>query len=192
MYSKIYFWNIVIKISLTYVVFILENLNQYIKSYVDFPKKGIIFRDALGILQEPEIFKELIEKMSSTELINKAEAIISVDARGFIFGSAISLKTSKPMIVARKPNKLPGELLKRSYDLEYGKNTLYIQRESLDKYKSYAIVDDLLATGGTVKCIYEMLDSLGKTITGLSIVVELKNLSARNKLPFTVDSQIIY
>ena len=192
MYSKIYFWNIVIKILLTYVVFILENLNQYIKSYVDFPKKGIIFRDALGILQEPEIFKELIEKMSSTELINKAEAIISVDARGFIFGSAISLKTSKPMIVARKPNKLPGELLKRSYDLEYGKNTLYIQRESLDKYKSYAIVDDLLATGGTVKCIYEMLDSLGKTITGLSIVVELKNLSARNKLPFTVDSQIIY
>ena len=81
------------------------------KSGDEYPKKGIIFRDSLEILQAPEIFNELIEKMSSSELFNNAEAIISVDARGFIFGSAISLKTKKPMIVARKPNKLPGELL---------------------------------------------------------------------------------
>ena len=170
----------------------MEKLNQYIKSYVDFPKKGIIFRDALGILQEPEIFNELIEKMSSSELFNNAEAIISVDARGFIFGSAISLKTLKPMIVARKPNKLPGELLQRSYDLEYGKNTLFIQREALNKYESFVIVDDLLATGGTVNCIYEIINRLVKRVTGLSVVIELKDLLGRKKIPFSVDSQIIY
>ena len=170
----------------------MEKLKKLISTYENYPKTGVNFKDVLEIVHHPKIFKELIIKMASSELIKNAEALISIDARGFVFGSAIALQTSKPMIVARKPNKLPGELLKRSYDLEYGKNTLYIQRESLDKYKSYAIVDDLLATGGTVKCIYEMLDSLGKTITGLSIVVELKNLSARNKLPFTVDSQIIY
>tara|TARA_B100001057_G_scaffold157712_1_gene158427 strand:- start:884 stop:1363 length:480 start_codon:yes stop_codon:yes gene_type:complete len=159
---------------------------------VDFPKKGIIFRDALGILQEPKIFNELIEKMSSSELFNNAEAIISVDARGFIFGSALSFKTLKPMIVARKPNKLPGQLLKRSYDMEYGKNTLSIQREALNKYKTFVIVDDLLATGGTVNCIYEMVNELGKKITGLSVVIELQKLSGRKKLSFEVDSQIIY
>ena len=159
---------------------------------MDFPKKGIIFRDALGILQEPKIFKELIEKMSFSELFNNAEAIISVDARGFIFGSAISLKTLKPMIVARKPNKLPGELLLKSYDLEYGKNTLFIQREALNKYKSFAIVDDLLATGGTANCVYEIVNELGKKILGLSVVIELKKFSGRNKLPFDVESKIIY
>ena len=130
--------------------------------------------------------------MSSSELFNNAEAIISVDARGFIFGSAISLKTKKPMIVARKPNKLPGELLQRSYDLEYGKNTLFIQRQSLNKYKSFVIVDDLLATGGTVNCIYEILNRLGKKVTGLSVVIELQELSGRKKLPFVIDSQVVY
>ena len=130
--------------------------------------------------------------MSSTELFNKAEAIISIDARGFIFGSAISLKTSKPMIVARKPNKLPGELLQRSYNLEYGKNTLFIQREALYKYKSFAIVDDLLATGGTVNCVSSLLKSNNKEVKGLLVVVELLDLKGRLKFNFPVESSITY
>ena len=89
-------------------------------------------------------FKELILKMSSSQIIKNAEAIISIDARGFIFGSAISLQASKPMIVARKPGKLPGELFKEEYSLEYGENSLSVQKKALQKYKSYAIVDDLL------------------------------------------------
>ena len=90
-------------------------LKKYLTSYKDFPKKGIVFQDVLGILQEPDIFNELIIKMSKVDLIRSAEAIVSIDARGFLFGAAISLKTSKPLIVARKKGKLPGELVTRSY-----------------------------------------------------------------------------
>ena len=92
----------------------MEKFVELIQTYKDFPKKGVEFKDVLGITQEPEIFKELILKMASSEIIQNAEAIISIDARGFIFGSAISLEASKPMIVARKPGKLPGEFLKKS------------------------------------------------------------------------------
>ena len=86
----------------------MKSLKEFIDTYKDFPKKGIEFKDVLGIIQEPRIFKELILKMSSSRIIKNAEAIISIDARGFIFGSAISFQASKPMIVARKPGKLPG------------------------------------------------------------------------------------
>ena len=92
----------------------MKRLIELIDTYKDFPKKGIDFKDVLGIIQEPMVFKELILKMSASEIIENAEAIISIDARGFIFGSAISLQASKPMIVARKPGKLPGELLKEN------------------------------------------------------------------------------
>ena len=166
-------------------------LKKYIKSYKDFPKKGIVFKDVLAILQEPDIFNELIINMSKADLFRNADAIVSIDARGFLFGAAISLKTSKPLIVARKIGKLPGELVTKSYELEYGKNTLCIQKKSVEKYKSFAIVDDLLATGGTVKCVFEILKILEKDITGLSVVIELEKLKGRFKLPIKVESQLI-
>ena len=89
----------------------MKKLIDLIETYQDYPQKGIEFKDILGIIQEPHIFKELIITMSSSQIIKNAEAIISIDARGFIFGSAISLQASKPMVVARKPGKLPGELI---------------------------------------------------------------------------------
>ena len=107
----------------------MKKLIELIETYKDFPRKGIEFKDVLGIVQEPKIFKELILKMSSSQIIKNAEAIISIDARGFIFGSAISLQASKPMIVARKPGKLPGELVKEDYSLEYGQNSLSVQKK---------------------------------------------------------------
>ena len=129
--------------------------------------------------------------MSQSLVFKNAEAIISVDARGFIFGTAISMELSKPMIVARKPGKLPGELITKSYNLEYGTNSLSIQRSALVDFKSFAIVDDLLATGGTVKCVADILKSDEKEITGLCVVIELKELLGRSKLDFLVDSQLI-
>ena len=107
-----------------------KKLIKFIDTYKDFPDKGIEFKDVLGIIQEPKIFKELILNMSSSQIIKNAEAIISIDARGFIFGSAISLQASKPMIVARKPGKLPGEIIKQNYKLEYGVNSLSIQKNA--------------------------------------------------------------
>ena len=168
----------------------MKNLESLIKTYNDFPQKGIAFKDILGIIEDPAVFKELILKMSSNKVIKKSEAIISIEARGFIFGSAISLQASKPMIVARKPGKLPGEIIKKDYCLEYGKNSLSIKRESVKKFNTYAIVDDLLATGGTVECVKNLVRESGKEVCGLVTVVELMELNGRAKFDFPVESMV--
>ena len=168
----------------------MKGLEDLILTYKDFPKKGIAFKDVLEIIQNPEIFRELISKMSSSEIVKNSEAIISIDARGFIFGSAIAFHSSIPMIVARKPGKLPGKIIKQNYNLEYGENSLSIQEKAVKKFKSFVIIDDLLATGGTVNCVAELLKTHNKKITGLLTVVELINLKGRLKFDFPVESVI--
>ena len=168
----------------------MKKLEDLIISYKDFPKKGIDFKDVLEITQYPESFQELVLKMSASQLVKNAEAIISIDARGFIFGTALALKTYKPMIVARKPGKLPGETITREYDLEYGNNSLSIQKTKIQKFNSFVIVDDLLATGGTVNCVSELLQNEKKEICGALVVVELKELNGRAKFNFPVQSII--
>ena len=173
----------------------MKNYNELklaIDSYKDFPKEGIIFRDVLPILGNPKIFSDLIKEMSSSNLLKNSDAIIAIDARGFIFGAAISFHLSKPLIVARKPGKLPGEIISKSYNLEYGSNELSIQEKSLREHQTFFIVDDLLATGGTVKCVEDILNSKEKKISGLSVVIELKDLNAKSKFNFPVESQLIY
>ncbi len=171
---------------------ISEKLKRTIKSYKDFPKKGIIFRDFLPVLQKPNLFKELIKEMASNRIWNKVDAIIAVDARGFLIGSALSQVLNKPLIVARKPGKLPGLIVDKTYELEYGTNNLSIQRDSLEKYQAFGVVDDLLATGGTVNCIKDILNSLQKEIKILSVVIELESLNGRKIFNFPVESQISY
>jgi adenine phosphoribosyltransferase len=172
----------------------MKNYNELklaIDSYKDFPKEGIIFRDVLPILGNPKI-SDLIKEMSTSNLLKNSDAIIAIDARGFIFGAAISFHISKPLIVARKPGKLPGEIISKSYNLEYGSNELSIQEKSLREHQTFFIVDDLLATGGTVKCVEDILNSKEKKISGLSVVIELKDLNAKSKFNFPVESQLIY
>ena len=112
----------------------LKEILDYITSYADFPQKGIDFKDLLGILREPKIFRGLIDSMASSQEIKDSDAILAIEARGFIFGAAIAFQTGKPMVVARKADKLPGELIMKRYALEYGSNTLAIQKESLEDY----------------------------------------------------------
>ena len=169
-----------------------SELKEIIKSYQDFPKQGILFRDILPILSQPKLYSGLIKKMASSQIFKEADAIIAIDARGFIFGSGIALELSKPMIVARKPGKLPGSLFSESYDLEYGNNSLSVQKDAVNIYENIAIVDDLLATGGSAKCVSNILHSAGKQITGLSVVIELDELQGRTKLPFPVESLVSY
>jgi len=165
---------------------ILENITDY----SDYPQKGIVFKDLLGILREPYIFRNLIDRMASSQEILDSDAILAIEARGFIFGSAIAFHSSKPMVVARKPNKLPGELITKTYDLEYGSNILAIQSESIKKYQKFNIVDDVLATGGTAKCASDLLISAGKEIIGYNMVVEIKALNGRKNLVAPVTSQV--
>ncbi len=169
-----------------------NKLKLAIDSYNDFPQQGIVFRDVLPILRNPEIFSDLINEMSSSDVLKNSDAIIAIDARGFIFGTAIAFHLSKPLIVARKPGKLPGEIISKSYNLEYGSNSLSIQEKSLSDHQTFFIIDDLLATGGTVNCVADIINSKGKKITGLSVVIELKDLNAKSKFNFPVESQVIY
>ena len=146
----------------------------------------------IEIAQHPPIFRKVIKEMATSKIIKEAEALISIDARGFIFGSAISLQASIPMIVARKPGKLPGELVTKKYSLEYGENSLSIQKKALKKYNSFAIVDDLLATGGTVNCVSELLNNNNKKVVGLLVVAELSKLDGRSRFNFPVESSILF
>lgn len=168
-----------------------EKLLNVFGSYKDFPKPGILFCDILPVLRRPDVFNELVENMSNDDIIKNSSAIVGIDARGFIFGTAIAIKTSKPFILARKPGKLPGDLISESYELEYGKNTLCLQKESISNYDSFSIIDDLLATGGTASCVERMLLSQNKVVTGLSVVVELNELNGKINLNCDVKSQII-
>ena len=169
----------------------MKEISEYITNYDDFPQKGIIFKDLLGILREPNIFRDLIDRMASSQEIKDSEAILAIEARGFIFGSALAFQSRKPMVVARKPNKLPGKLIKKKYDLEYGTNTLAIQENSIKKYQKFNVVDDVLATGGTAKCVSDILLSLGKEINGYSMVLEIESLKGRRNLTSPVNSQIL-
>ena len=168
----------------------MKDLQKLISSYKDFPRKGIIFKDLLGILRDPELFKELIIRMSESFIVKECDAIASIDARGFIFGSPLAVITSKPMVVFRKPGKLPGELITEEYELEYGKNSLSIQKDAIKNFSSFAIVDDLLATGGTANCASSLLKDLGKEVTGLSVVGEIESLKGSEMLDIRVDSQL--
>ena len=170
----------------------MEKLKEIISTYKDYPKKGILFRDVLSISQHPLLFNELIVKMASSQIIKNADAIISIDARGFIFGSAISFQASKPLLFARKSGKLPGKVFEKKYSLEYGENSLSIHKDSLKRFNSYAIVDDLLATGGTANCVSEILRGQKKKIIGLLVVVELSDLKGKLKFNFPVESLIKY
>ena len=168
----------------------MKDILEFITNYDDFPQKGIIFKDLFGILREPNIFRDLIDRMASSQEIQNSDAILAIEARGFIFGSAIAFHSGKPLVVARKPNKLPGKLLIKKYDLEYGSNTLTIQKESIEKYQKLSVVDDVLATGGTAKCVTDLLLHAGKVITGYSMVVEITSLKGRKNLMYPVRSQL--
>jgi adenine phosphoribosyltransferase len=167
-----------------------RNLLDLFGSYNNFPKEGIVFCDILPVLRDSNVFSELINSMSQSSGIKNSDAIVAIDARGFIFGTAISLVTKKPLICARKPGKLPGDLISDSYELEYGENTLCIQSESIKNFISFSIIDDLLATGGTAACVEKILLSQGKVVNELAVVVELEELKGRNKLNCEVNSQV--
>tara|TARA_A100001388_G_scaffold263578_1_gene234093 strand:+ start:697 stop:1263 length:567 start_codon:yes stop_codon:yes gene_type:complete len=169
-----------------------ERLKNSIKDYQDFPRKGIVFKDICPIISDQELFNDLIKKMSSYPFFNNTEAIIAIDARGFIFGSAIANTLKKPLVLARKQNKLPGLLIKKNYGLEYGKDILTIQESAISPYSNFVIVDDLLATGGTAKCVQDMLKERKKQILALSVVIELTFLEGINNLDIPVYSEVKY
>jgi adenine phosphoribosyltransferase len=155
------------------------DLKQYIRSYSDFPQPGILFRDISPLLASPEAFSELLQQMNNQVKTLDHNTIVGIDARGFIFGAALAQHTGKRFIMARKKGKLPGETISREYSYEYASAAVEIQKDLLSADDSVLIVDDVLATGNTLKATAELIEQTPAQLAGILTVIELIPLAGR-------------
>ncbi|KAL0476807.1 adenine phosphoribosyltransferase [Acrasis kona] len=159
---------------------VLERVGATIAVVPHFPKDGIMFRDISGLLASPQEREEAFDLLYQAAKDKQIDAVAGMDARGFIFGLAVAERLKKPFIMIRKPSKLPNSIA-LSYELEYGSNTLEIQKEATQG-KNVWIVDDLLATGGTALAACQLVEMAGGKVAGTSFLVELDGLPGRSKL----------
>ncbi len=153
------------------------DLKKYIRDVENFPKPGILFKDISPLLANGVALNFTITSMA--EIAKDVDVIVGPDARGFLFGTPTAAMLKKPFIMVRKPGKLPGKVISREYDLEYGNNILQIQAGFIKKGQTVAIVDDVLATGGTIKAIIKLLKEQGAIIKKVIILLELTDLNGR-------------
>ena len=168
-----------------------QDLKDSIRTVPDYPVQGVQFRDITTLLQKPHLFKKMIDAMTSQWAPYQIDAILSIESRGFIMAGALAYIINTAFIPLRKPQKLPFKTYSVSYELEYGATDMHIHTDALDGHSNLLIIDDLLATGGTVKCVADMLNDSGKEISGLSVVIELGELCGRDKFKFPVESNIV-
>ena len=155
------------------------DLKKYIASVQDFPVEGILFRDITPLLADGEAFKETINQIVKFAKDVNADVVCGPESRGFIFGCPVATEMNVGFVPIRKPNKLPREQVTVSYDLEYGSNVLCMHKDAIKPGQKVVIVDDLLATGGTMKAAIELIESLGGIIVGIAFVIELEELKGR-------------
>lgn len=160
----------------------MENLKQYIRNVQDYPKEGIIFHDITPLLQNPKAFGRAIDAMAEALIDKNVEYLIGVEARGFIFASALAYKLGIGLVIVRKLGKLPFHTINASYDLEYGKDVLEVHKDAISGGSRVVLVDDLLATGGTSAAVGQLVKKLGGEIVGYLFLVELTELNGRQKL----------
>ncbi|WP_406616007.1 adenine phosphoribosyltransferase [Mycoplasmopsis hyopharyngis] len=160
-------------------------LKNYIRDIKDFPKPGIDFKDISPLLANGQALNYTINKMA--EIAKDCDIIVGPDARGFLFGTPTASFLKKPFIMVRKPGKLPGQTISMEYDLEYGSNKLEIQKGFVKPGQTVAIVDDVLATGGTTNAIIKLLESQGAVVKKIILLLELKDLKGREKFPKNIE-----
>ncbi|RMA79049.1 adenine phosphoribosyltransferase [Metamycoplasma subdolum] len=164
------------------------DLKKYIRTVEDFPEKGIKFKDISLLLANGEALSYTIEKMA--ELAKDADVIVGPDARGFLFGTPVAARLKKPFIMVRKAGKLPGEVVRCNYGLEYGRSVLEIQKGIVKPGQKAVIIDDVLATGGTLKAIMKLLKDQEVEVLKIIVLMELEGFDARKKLNTNVESLI--
>jgi adenine phosphoribosyltransferase len=171
----------------------MKDLKKFIRDIPAFPKEGIIFHDITPLLQNPDAFSYAIDSMAETLLDKHIQYIVGVEARGFIFGSALAYKLGTGLVIVRKLGKLPPETINASYDLEYGADVLELHIDAISHGENVLLVDDLLATGGTAAAVGELVKKLGGNIVGYSFLIEITSLNGREKLkPYPVWSKLKY
>lgn len=158
------------------------NFNDYIADVKDFPKEGILFKDITPLMQNGEAYKASCDEFIKFAKEQGADVIMGPEARGFIFGCPTAYALNIGFVPVRKPNKLPRETVQVSYDLEYGSNTLCIHSDSIKPGQKVVIIDDLLATGGTVEATVKLIEKLGGKVVGCAFLIELLDLKGREKL----------
>jgi adenine phosphoribosyltransferase len=170
-----------------------EHLRQLIRSIPDFPKEGILFRDITTLLKDAEGFREAVDAMVAPYRDKKIDKIVCVEARGFLLGGAMGYLLGCGIVPVRKPGKLPHDVEKEDYTLEYGTACVEIHKDALDPGEQVLVVDDLLATGGTARATAELVERLGGKIVGIAFLVELLGLEGRKLLDkYDVFSVISY
>ena len=158
------------------------DLKDYIRSIQDYPKKGILFRDITTLIKNEKAFKECIDQITKRAKKFKIDKIAAIESRGFVFASALAYKLSKSFILMRKKNKLPAEKYSVDFVLEYGKATIEVHKDSINKNESTLIIDDLIATGGTAEAAAKLVEKSGGKVAGFIFVINLYDLGGIKKL----------
>ncbi|MEJ2567952.1 MAG: adenine phosphoribosyltransferase [candidate division WOR-3 bacterium] len=171
----------------------MEELKKYIRAIMDFPKKGILFRDITTLLKKKEAFREAIDLMTDLVRDKDVDLILGIESRGFIFAAPLAYNLGLPLNVIRKPGKLPAEVVCESYTLEYGENTIELHKDAIKEGEKVVIVDDLLATGGTALASAHLVEKFGGEVIAFLFLIELTALKGREKLKdYKVESLVKY
>ena len=170
-----------------------KRLEDFVVTIPDFPQPGIMFRAVTGILQDAKGFKMAVDQLIDLVKDLDFDVIVGAEARGFIFGAAMAYKLKKAFVPARKKGKLPRETVSQEYDLEYGKATIELHKDAIRPGQKVVVVDDLIATGGTVAAICKLVERLGGEVARVCFVMELAGLNGREALKgYDVRSLIVY
>lgn len=161
----------------------MEELKDIIRDVPDFPKKGILFKDITTLLADAKSYQRMIDLLAHRYIGEKIDKVVGVEARGFIIGAALAYKLGAGIVLVRKPGKLPSEVLKKTYALEYGTDTLEIHTDAFNKGDRVLIADDLLATGGTVAAVVDMVSGMDVELVECCFMAELEFLEGVKRLP---------
>jgi len=171
----------------------MDELKALIRSVPGFPKAGVVFRDITTLLKDPKGLAGAVDAMTRPFADAGVDQVVAVESRGFIFGAAIALKLGAGFVTVRKPGKLPAETLSESYELEYGADNIEIHKDAIAPGTGVLLVDDLLATGGTMAACAKLVESLDGEVVGISFLIELSFLNGRSKLgDYRVEALIDY
>ncbi len=158
-------------------------MKEFVRTIIDYPVKGIKFRDITSLLQNSKHFRKVIDEMTTPWIDKKVDAVLSIESRGFIMAGAIAYNIGAAFIPLRKPDKLPGETYKVSYTLEYGSTEMHIHKDALDNHQNLLIIDDLLATGGTAMAAIDLIEMFkNKNIVGAGFIINLPELQGSKLL----------
>jgi adenine phosphoribosyltransferase len=158
------------------------DLDKAIRKVKDFPKPGILFYDVTSIFTDPGAFRFVVDRMLGLYADDKVDGVIAIESRGFLIGSCFALERKLPLVLARKKGKLPGKTVSESYSLEYGSATLEIQMADLPAGKRWLIIDDLIATGGTLEAVAKMVERKGSSVAGIFGIIGLPFLNYKEKI----------